>query len=219
MKKIILSLSTLAFFACGTPEPVNKDETNLQSADSSLQSNEVEEKNCDFVYSASNTVIEFGAFKTTEKVEVKGQFESFDVLNTKVGSTGKEVFNEASFIVYINSLETKDAGRNTRIKENFFNSLITPDSLSGKVLSIEDDSIKISLTMNGISKDVMLGYKEMDGNVELNGTINVLNWNASKGLSALNKACENLHKGADGISKTWADVNLYITSSLKEKCN
>jgi hypothetical protein len=219
MKKFILSLSAIAFFACGTPESAKKEDGKTTSQDSITKPKEAEPKKCDFVYDAANTIIEFGAFKTTAKTEVMGAFESFDVLNTKVGTDAKEVFNEATFVVYINSLETKNAGRNTRIKENFFYSLTTPESLSGKVISIEGDSIKIALTMNGISKDVMLNYSQTENEVALSGTINVLNWNANKGLAALNKACENLHRGADGISKTWADVNLYISSTVKEKCN
>ena len=219
MKKFILSLSTIAFLACGTPQSANEDAGKTTASDSIAESQKEAPKNCDFVYDAANTTVGFGAFKTTAKAEVKGAFESFDVLNTKVGTDASEVFGEATFIVYVNSLETKDAGRNTRIKEHFFNSFSIPDSLTGKVISIEGDSIKIALTMNGISKDVMLSYQQTENTVDLAGTINVLNWDASKGLAALNKACEDLHKGADGVSKTWADVNLYISSTLKEKCN
>ena len=40
-------------------------------------------------------------------------------------------------------------------------------------------------------------------------------WNADAGLAALNNECEELHKGEDGISKLWPDVNVTVVSRLQ----
>ena len=44
--------------------------------------------------------------------------------------------------------------------------------------------------------------------------MDVNNWNAGKALASLNEVCKLLHTGADGISKTWSEVTLDITSSF-----
>jgi hypothetical protein len=38
------------------------------------------------------------------------------------------------------------------------------------------------------------------------------NWNAQHAVDSLNIVCKDLHKAADGISKTWNDVAINITS-------
>lgn len=217
MKKVILSLSTVVLFACGGSQESTsqKVEDTAGKQDTAQVEEKVEE--CFKVYDSKSTEIKFGAFKTTEKKEVKGVFESFDILNTQDGETAEEIFQNAKFLVYVNSLETKDAGRNQRIREAFFGTMGT-DTLSGKVVGIEQDSIVIDLKMNALHQQIKLGYSAKEDSVNLRGSINIMNWEGSAALDAMNKACYDLHKGADGVSKTWPDVALYISSKLKEEC-
>ena len=44
--------------------------------------------------------------------------------------------------------------------------------------------------------------------------MDVLNWNAKSSLDSLNLICKELHKGLDGISKTWSEVAINITSTF-----
>jgi hypothetical protein len=48
----------------------------------------------------------------------------------------------------------------------------------------------------------------------MKATMNVNDWNASAALASLNKVCLDLHRGADGVSKTWSEVTLDITSTF-----
>ena len=48
----------------------------------------------------------------------------------------------------------------------------------------------------------------------MNANMDITNWNALDALAALNKVCEILHTGADGVSKTWSDVALNITTKF-----
>jgi hypothetical protein len=48
----------------------------------------------------------------------------------------------------------------------------------------------------------------------MNATMDVSNWNALEALASLNKVCEALHTGSDGVSKTWSEVTLNITSEF-----
>jgi hypothetical protein len=210
MKNLILGLSALTIFSCSAP---------VENTENAETTTEEVVKNCVYVYDYASSKIEFGAFKTTEKLEVKGVFESFDVINTNSGSNFKEVFENAEFKVYVNSLETKDAGRNQRIRDHFFGELLSKDTLSGKIIKIDSAVVEVELSMNKIVKNVVLKIEQKDNEYLLTGAINVLDWKAEKGLKGINDACKDLHKGADGISKTWADVNLYISTILKEKCD
>jgi hypothetical protein len=40
--------------------------------------------------------------------------------------------------------------------------------------------------------------------------MDITNWNPLDALASLNKVCEILHTGRDGVSKTWSDVALNI---------
>lgn len=42
-------------------------------------------------------------------------------------------------------------------------------------------------------------------------------WNALEALAALNKVCFELHKGPDGVSKTWEEVAIEVSTYLREE--
>ncbi len=86
--------------------------------------------------------------------------------------------------------------------------------LSGKLMLTDDTNGTAEIKMNGVTKSVVFTYT-ITGNVfNMKATMDVNNWNASAALASLNKACEVLHKGADGVSKTWNDVALDITTTF-----
>jgi hypothetical protein len=68
--------------------------------------------------------------------------------------------------------------------------------------------------MNGETKDIPFTYTIVDKIFNMQTTIDVNNWNASAALASLNKVCEDLHKGSDGVSVTWSEVALNITSTF-----
>ena len=48
----------------------------------------------------------------------------------------------------------------------------------------------------------------------MKATMDITKWNAVEALNSLNIACKDLHKGADGVSKTWSEVALNIKSTF-----
>ena len=75
------------------------------------------------------------------------------------------------------------------------------------------------MTLNKVSKDITLNYSTSGDVININGELNIIkDFSASKALRAINTVCEALHTGSDGVSKTWAEVNLYINSKLKKSC-
>ncbi len=45
--------------------------------------------------------------------------------------------------------------------------------------------------------------------------MNVNNWDAKNALTSLNNECKDLHKGTDGVSKTWEEVAINISSTFE----
>ena len=43
------------------------------------------------------------------------------------------------------------------------------------------------------------------------------NWNALDAVASINKACEILHTGKDGVSKTWSEVAVKAEVLLDKK--
>ena len=220
MKKIVLSLASIALLASCGGESANNDASKVPTKDSSAVSTPVLEKICKKGYDKESTSIGFGGFKTTEKKEVKGYFKEFTIDSTTVADSPEEVFANAIFSVPVNYLETNDLGRNGRIIDEYFGNMEETSDIKGKVIGFDSDSNKVNveITLNAITQTVALNYAVSGDTISLNGSINILDFNGSKALAALNTACEVLHKGADGVSKTWADVSLYISSVVKEAC-
>ena len=163
---------------------------------------------------AENT-INWTAYKFTEKTGVKGQFKKVNITKGGEGNTAKEAINNAEFSIPVSSIFTKDTSRDFKIKKFFFGIMDNTSLLSGK-FSIQNDSIgSVALTMNDVTKDLPFTYTLKGKTFNLKATMNISNWNAQKALTSLNEACKDLHKGADGVTKTWDDVALNITTVFK----
>lgn len=161
------------------------------------------------------TVINWTAYKFTEKIPVKGKFNTISLTGNTNANTPIDAINNVEFNIPINSIDSNDKGRDTKLVTNFFGSMKNTTELTGKVNLKNDGNGTINLKMNGISKDFPINYVISGQVVEINATINLDNWQAKIAIDALNLACKDLHKGKDGISKTWSEVNLNIVTYLK----
>lgn len=219
MKKILLSAtSAVLMMACGNETTTTSE--NQQKNDSISNVDTSGEEVCGKKYDSENTTIGFGGFKTTDRKEVKGTFKEFTIKETRIADTHEEVFMNAEFSIPVSSIETKDMARNKRLKEEYFGSMQSTHLIKGIVKQFNADSntVTVNLKLNNIKKDINLDYVVSGDTITLTGSINVLDFDASNAISALNEVCESLHMGADGVTKTWPDVNLYISSVLKETC-
>ena len=205
-KSLILSLiliSTLTIISCGNDKKEKKstEETAIEKTYS------VEPK---------TTTINWTAYKTTDKLPVKGQFTKFTIENNKNGSSVKEALNNLKFSIPINSLFTKDTIRDGKLKKFFFGAMEDTQEIKGTLHFTNDNSGTANITMNGISQTLPITYV-IDGQmVSIEGVMNLDNWKAQAALEALNLVCLDLHKGADGISKTWSDVKIEVVAYLKQ---
>ncbi len=56
--------------------------------------------------------------------------------------------------------------------------------------------------------------------LQIKGTVNILEQlGAKKAFEGISNKCYDLHKGPDGISKTWEDVEILIKAPIIKTCN
>ncbi len=201
MKKYILVLATLLVVSCkGTQKELKNDVKSSFDAK--------------YVLSKALNSINFTAFKTTEKIGVKGLFKEVEITKNGQGESIKEAINGTEFKIPITSIETNNSGRNVKIMTFFFGAMANTEFLTGKINLTDDTNGVVDFTMNNLTKKLPFTYTITSNVFSMKALMNVDHWNAQVALEKLNSACEELHTGKDGISKTWNEVAIEITSTF-----
>ncbi|NLR92557.1 YceI family protein [Flammeovirga agarivorans] len=207
LAKGLIGILLLSAVACSSPSNSSKEETSNKK--------EVATESASYSYDAAATQVAFTAFKTTDKVPVGGKFMQFEATPAEASvSNPIDILNNLKFSIPVSSIETNDKGRNGKIVKYFFGTLASTENISGVIKSVSNGKALVSITMNNITKDVELTAKASDNVVLVKGAIDVANWDGIGAIDALNKICYDLHKGADGKSKLWSEVDLVIKSKL-----
>ena len=171
-----------------------------------------EKKEVKFSLENAENIIKWTAYKTTDKIPVKGQFKKVSISSGGKGDNLKEAIHNTEFSVPVSSLFTNDSSRDYKIKKFFFGVMDKTELLSGKLV-LENDSLGYTdITMNGVQKKLPFNYSIDGKKFMMSATMKISDWKAEKALNSLNTVCKDLHKGADGVSKTWDDVIIEITS-------
>ncbi|MBT3547170.1 MAG: YceI family protein [Flavobacterium sp.] len=200
---IFVLLMVFQFTACKSEKKEKTKTTKVEKKSSAA-----------FVLNDANNSVEWIAYKTTEKVPVKGKFTKVEVTSGGEGNSVKEAINMAEFSIPISSIFTSDSSRDYKIRKFFFGVMENTKLLSGKLV-IENDSLGFAdITMNGITEKLPFTYTIEDKTFSMSTKMDVLNWNAKSSLDSLNLICKELHKGLDGISKTWSEVAINISSTF-----
>ncbi|MDA9339633.1 YceI family protein [Polaribacter sp.] len=175
--------------------------------------NEIPKSSAKFSLKEAKNDIRWTAYKTTEKIPVNGQFKKVNITANGDGSTIKEAIHNTSFSIPVSSIFTKDSSRDYKIRKFFFSFMDT--SLLSGTLEISTATTGVAtIRMNGITDKVPFSYTINDNVFSMKSTLDINKWNVKAAIASLNKVCEELHKGADGISKTWDEVSLNITSTF-----
>lgn len=171
-----------------------------------------------YVVDTQNSNINWTAYKTTDKVPVKGVFNEVKVTKSNAAENPVEVLNGLEFEIPIESIYTKDTIRDYKLKQFFFGTMANTSHIKGIITMENDGNGAVDLTMNGLTKSFPYSYEVNGETIDLNATIELDNWHAQAAITALNEVCFDMHKGADGISKTWTDVaiNVQIKTELQK---
>ncbi|MCW2120712.1 hypothetical protein [Flavobacterium sp. 7A] len=164
-----------------------------------------------------STKVGFTAYKTTDKVAVGGQFKTITLTETKEGKTAFEALNGTKFSIPVSSLFTNDASgtRDPKILKFFFGMMKDTDMITGEFKVAADNTCSIDVTLNGKTANIPLkDTMNSDTNYAFDGVMNLENWDALGAIASINKACEALHTGKDGVSKTWSEVAVHADIQL-----
>ena len=74
------------------------------------------------------------------------------------------------------------------------------------------------MKLNDVESDVKMMWTVSGDTVNIEGMIDLANFKAQPAVDSLNIACYDLHRGADGESKTWSEAKVYVRSILKKDC-
>lgn len=213
IKSALFFAIAMVMVACSNDKPAEEPTT---------APTEKKEEVCTWAYNPEGkTSVKWKAFKTTKKVGVGGEFSEPKVMGGEASASVADMLSSVSFELPTASTLTGDPGRDKKIIEFFFGEMANTALITGKATSAEGDATSgkctFAVTMNDITKDIALEYT-VDGEfVTLKGTMNIEDF-SPEALASLNKACEALHTGADGVSKTWPDVELLIVASMTKDC-
>ncbi|MCB0400947.1 MAG: YceI family protein [Flavobacteriales bacterium] len=217
MKKIILTItsaSLIALTSCGGGEHDTTSETTTH---------ETAEQTCLYSYADGSATVNWTAFKTNDRTAVGGMFDIVNVTAGEKSSKVTDVLETIKFNIPTSSTNTSNPDRDTKIKEQFFGQMEATDLIIGQVKSATGDNEKgtctFYLTLNNREQEVVMNYEMNDARIKLTGEIDVTNWGAEGAVESLNKACEALHTGSDGVSKTWPNVGLVIEASFHKDCH
>ncbi len=171
-----------------------------------------------FSVEPKTVTIKWTGYKTTSKIPVNGEFKIVEVSNIKEAPTAIEALNGTKFSIPVSSLFSGDADRDGKLKQLFFGVMDATLSITGTVNLGENGAGAINLSMNGVSKEIPIEYTVEDQMVKLNGTLDIINdFSAQAAMESINTACLELHKGPDGISKTWSEVAISASAYLKKE--
>ncbi|MDY7396934.1 YceI family protein [Aureibaculum sp. 2210JD6-5] len=161
--------------------------------------------------------VNWTGYKTTDKVPVNGVFQEIVINNVKNDTSAVGALNGTTFDIPVSSLFSKDPIRDTKLKELFFGVMDATVSLTGTLNLSQDGTGNVDLKMNGTQHKIPITYIVSGQLVELEGTLNLEDFKAESALASISEACFDLHKGADGVSKTWSEVGISAAVYLKKE--
>ena len=170
-----------------------------------------------YTLNAGQVKIGWTGYKTTEKIPVKGTFKKVELLNQVAAETPVKTINQLKFRIPVNSIFSNDSIRDFKLRNSLFGTMKNTANIEGEISLTENGKGTAQISLNGLSKDIPVTYTEKDGEINIHAVIDLNNWQAQAAVAALNAVCEDKHKAADGISKTWSEVAIDVTAKPEKQ--
>ena len=165
------------------------------------------------MFTAKSASVGWEAYKTPKKVGVKGTFDGITFEAEKAESIAT-LLEGAHVRIDTKRVNSGNEGRDKTLVESFF-SLMGSKTIEGRVKQVNEDKNEmiVSLSMNGITRDMPMIYTIEEENIQASGYIDMFDFALNKAHASINKACYDLHSG-----KTWNDVKVSAEIKLEKKC-
>ena len=175
-----------------------------------------------------NTEVNWSAYKTNDKTPVSGSFNEFssDRENQSFNSI-EDLVDGLKFSISSLSSLSGDPSRDLNLKNSFFKYLTDNFEINGTLGKPINDSIDVYFDVLGKNTPIRFEYSTYiiptcpyaDQIIEIKGKINLVNQFDGKAFNSIHEKCSDLHKGADGISKTWEEVDVHIKALVINETN
>lgn len=207
---IVLGIVSVTIFSCS-------EKTKEEIVDTKEIAVEVsQEEPSDVVEGVvKNSSVKWTGFKTTEKVAVSGTFDAVQISETKEGTIPEEVLQGAKVRAVVSSINSGLEERDGKLKMLLFGAMANTTDIYG-VINFRNGKTYITFTLNNLSKEYEVQSKFENNVFTINATVDLAAFKAEEAVESLNKACGDLHKGADGITKTWTEVDIEGTVEFTE---
>ncbi|MCK5824206.1 MAG: hypothetical protein KAG96_02235 [Ichthyobacteriaceae bacterium] len=209
---LMLFLTVSIFKSC---VDANHDKKTLEQNKDVVNESVLTAKKGRLTYVHANTLFEWTAFKTTNKVAVSGSFNEIFVENDGSANTVEDIISSTKFAIPTSSVYSGNQSRDYLISNIFFGSMIDTDTIYGKFVDVIGGKGLIAIKMNGIESKTQFTYAVHNDTLKITSSILLDNWKGEKSISALNDKCISHHTGSDGVTKTWSDVSIKISTYLK----
>lgn len=215
MKKIILPFGlSLLLLSCSS-----KDEKSDAGEEKDTSSNEeVIQETCTYSYNPESTEVSWIAFKLADKQAVNGSFLTFDIQGATEAASVTDLLNSLNGSVSLQSVSTNDTLRDWKIEHFFFGMMSDTLQAKARIENASYTSADFILSLNGVEKSIPAKVNYSSGELSLECEINIMDFNAQKSHEAINKACEEKHKGNGDEAVTWPEVKILISTTLDIDC-
>lgn len=204
-KTIIYVLLGAVVFSCN-PTEKNKAKSKVDKPNEQLYS-----------YTIDTTGIYVGwiAYKFTDKVGVSGTFDRISFSNKNTSGSIEQLLNKSQLSIQTASVNSNNAIRDPKINTFFFKPFNTPE-IKGTILDAKEGEGMVKLYMNRTTHETPFTYSIENDTIQLFTNLDLSYWNGEEAITSLNTECYDLHKGADGISKLWPEVDVIIKLPVRK---
>ena len=178
----------------------------------------------------SRTQIIWNGYMTTDREKVVGMFTDFTCdRNNREYTSLNDLITGLNFTIKTSSSISGNQIRDLNLKYYFFKQFTDNFELKGSIISVVGDSIDVKFKIFSESKIIRLGYRQIDIKsslsenhydclLEIKGSIDLKEqFNAIEAYNNISDKCHDLHKGSDGISKTWTHVDVHVKAFIDKK--
>jgi len=199
MKKIVLfAIIIVAFTACKS----KSKKTETSEVKSFYQLN------------PETTLVNWVGYKFTEKKGVKGKFKTIQITQNAKANTIEQALKNVEVSIPVASVFSGNESRDYKLKNLFFGLMENTELIKATVTSVENNQGIMSLTLNNETHDLAFKITKQGNTAYLAATLDINTWHAQTAFKSLHKACELLHTGADGVSKTWETFDIDIIANF-----
>lgn len=160
--------------------------------------------------------VKFTGFKFTNKTPVSGTFKKIDWTYSEKATTVKELLKSTKFTIDSYSIDAGKVARNNNITNALFKNW-GAQNIIGNVKSVDANKniAIVNMTVGKNSFEVPFNFVTKDKKTTLTATIDLIKVGFKNSFAKLAKTCAPWHKGEDGKTKTWSEVDLEVVLTQK----